>query len=88
MHVDVKVMQDGICSCFRVEKNDEFFVNRWMKLGRNLIRIERNVYVCVYLCIVGQITDLKRNGISYEKSVRCFLIGGGYRLCLFCMLYT
>ena len=32
---------------------------------------------CVYLCIVGQITYLKRNGISYEKSVRCFLIRGG-----------
>ncbi len=31
---------------------------------------------CVYLCIVGQITYLKRNGISYEKRVRCFLIGG------------
>jgi hypothetical protein len=30
----------------------------------------------VYLCIVGQITYLKRNGISYKKSVRCFLIGG------------
>lgn len=42
---------------------------------RNLIRM-KNVCVCVcvcvyvYLCIVGQITYLKRNGISYEKEKR------------------
>ena len=70
-----EMMQASIC--YNTTAAADIRMSKRRRIQREQMEKNRKKFDSnVYLCIVGQITYLKRNGISSKKSVRCFLIGG------------